>query len=82
MKPNNLTPTQELQNFITAANWPKALSRARRFFFGIPPDDMRNIEIAADCLNGKTSFYQSMGIDTNAAIGKAKAFIISKYALQ
>lgn len=71
---------QKIKEYIQSENWKKAFSTSRKFFFGIPKEDMRNIEIAADCLNGKTDFYEKLGVDCNDALEKAKIFLISKYA--
>jgi hypothetical protein len=53
---------------------------ARKFFFGISKDEMRSIEIAADCLNGKQSIYVSFGIDCDHEIKRAKEILKEKYA--
>ena len=70
----------KIKNYIENQNWSKAFSTARKFLFGIDKSDMRNIEIAADCLNGKTDFYEKLGVDCNDALEKAKTFLKNKYA--
>lgn len=68
-----------IATLISQNNWKKAFSLSRKYFFGIPKDEMRNIEIASDCLNNKQSFYIALGIDTNEITEKAKAFLITKF---
>jgi len=71
---------QKIKDHILSENWKRAFSMARKFFFGVSKDEMRSIEIAADCLNGKQSIYVSFGIDCDHEIKRAKEILKEKYA--
>ena len=59
----------------------ESLSIFRTFRIGFTREEKRTLEIASDCLNGRSSFYQQLGIDMNSEISKSKEIILSKYHL-
>jgi len=69
-----------IKEYIKNNNWGKAFSTARKFFFGLTKDELKEIEIAADYLNGHGSFYKSVGIDCIKSVEAAKNILITKYA--
>lgn len=71
-----------LKAALEREDWKKAFSIARKFFFGIPADLKRSVEIGADVLNGKESFYKSVGVDTSAELEKAKKGLRELYLAQ
>ena len=70
---------KKVQDYIKAENWKKAFSTARKFFFGLSKDELRDIEIASDYLNGKELFYKALGIDCEFHFNNAKSILIKKY---
>lgn len=71
---------EKIKAYILKEDWKKTFSMARKFFFGLSKDELRSIEIASDCLNGKGSVYISFGIDCQSEINKAKGILKIKYA--
>lgn len=63
---------EQLKAALEKEDYKKAFSIARKFFFGIPEELKRSVEIGADVLQGKESFYKSLGVDTQAELEKAK----------
>ena len=61
----------EIKTALESKNYKRAFSIARGFFFGISDDLKRSIEIAADSLAGRDSFYKSLKIDVEAEKQKA-----------
>ena len=59
----------------------EALAIFKTFRIGFSKQEIRTLEIASDCLNGRQMFYKQIGIDTDAEIDKSKSLIISKYNL-
>lgn len=59
----------------------EALAIISKFRIGFSADEKRTIEIAHECLSGNASFYESIGIDTDEYISKAKDIVCMKYCL-
>lgn len=76
----NTTKYQAVQTAIKAGDYKKALGIARKFFFGFTEEEKRCIEIAADVMNGKGSFYTSIGVQTDEMTERAKEILRAKYA--
>lgn len=57
----------------------ESLSIFKTFRIGFTPQQRRTLEIACDCLNGRLSFYQQLGVDVNMEILKSKSIIQLKY---
>lgn len=53
----------------------------KTFRIGFTREEKRTLEIASDCLNGRSLFYQQLGIDTENIILSSKSIIQSKYSL-
>lgn len=58
----------------------EALSIFKTFRLGFSKEEKRILEIACDCLNGRSSFYAKLGIETNSVINKSKEIIQQKYS--
>ena len=72
---------QSIQAAILADDFKKAFGIARKFFFGFTSEEKRCIEIAADALNGRASFYATLGVDVGIEVEAAKALLRSKYVI-
>lgn len=57
----------------------EALSIFKTFKIGFTKEEKRTLEIASDCLNGRSSFYQQLGVDVDIEINKSLGIIKSKY---
>ena len=57
----------------------EALSIFKTFRIGFTKEEKRTLEIASDCLNGRSSFYQQLGIDVDMEISRSKSIIPLKY---
>ena len=57
----------------------KSLLAAGAFQKAFTKDEKRSIEIAYESLLGRDKFYQSIGIDTNKEIEKARQLLSDKY---
>lgn len=64
---------------MQANDFKKAFGIARKFFFGLTPDERKCIEIAADSLSGRSAFYATIGVDVEATILGAKNVLVSKW---
>ena len=73
-----VTKTEIAKKHFLEGDLKGCLRYFKTFKLGISREDKRAIEIAFECLAGKTSFYQSLGIDTNSMVEASKE-IISKY---
>lgn len=71
--------TEIAVNLLRAGNFIKALSIIKTFRLGFTKDEKRSIEIAYESLLGRDKFYQSIGIDTNKEIEKARQLLSDKY---
>lgn len=59
----------------------ESLSIFKTFRMGFASQQRRTLEIACDCLNGRLSFYQQLGVDVNMEILRSKSIIQSKYGV-
>lgn len=50
----------------------EALAIFKTFHIGFTKDEKRTIEIASDCLNGRSSFYTQLGIDAITYLTEVK----------
>jgi len=73
-----VTKTEIAKKHFLEGDLKSCLRYFKTFKLGISREDKRAIEIAFECLAGKTCFYQSLGIDTSSMVEKA-VVIISKY---
>lgn len=59
----------------------EALNMFKTFRIGFNENEKRTIEIASDCLNGCSMFYQQIGFNVDNEIAKSIKIIESKYKL-
>lgn len=59
----------------------EALAIFKNFRIGFTKEEKRTLEIASDCLNGRSSFYRQLGIDVDTMVDKSKMIIRLKYSL-
>lgn len=59
----------------------EAFNIFKLFKLGFNNKEKRTIEIASDCLNGRSSFYRQIGIDVENEVRKAKEIIMIKYKI-
>lgn len=59
----------------------ESLAIFKTFRIGFTREEKRILEIASDCLNGRSSFYRQLGVDVENTIRSSKSIIQSKYLL-
>ena len=59
----------------------EALAIFKTFRISFTKDEKRTIEIASECLNGRSLFYEQLGVDVENTILSSKSIIRSKYSL-
>ena len=59
----------------------ESLAIFKTFRIGFTREEKRTLEIASDCLNGRSLFYQQLGVDIKKTISSSKSIIQSKYSL-
>ena len=59
----------------------ESLAIFKTFRIGFTREEKRTLEIASDCLNGRSSFYNQLGVDVENTILSSKSIIQSKYSL-
>ena len=73
------TKVDKVKSLLAKGAFQKALAIVRTFRVGFTKDEKRSIEIAYESLLGRDKFYQSIGIDTNKEIEKARQLLSDKY---
>lgn len=73
------TKVDKVKSLLAKGAFQKALAIVRTFRIGFTKDEKRSIEIAYESLVGRDKFYQSIGIDTNKEIEKARQLLSDKY---
>lgn len=73
------TKVDKVKSLLAAGAFQKALTIVKTFRIGFTKDEKRSIEIAYESLLGRDKFYQSIGIDTNKEIEKARQLLSDKY---
>ena len=73
------TKVDKVKALLAAGAFQKALTIVKTFRIGFTKDEKRSIEIAYESLLGRDKFYQSIGIDTNKEIEKARQLLSDKY---
>lgn len=66
---------QQVIEAVQSENWKRALSISKNFKRDFNEDQLRSIQIGADCINGNSLLYSQMGIDTIAELNKAKQIL-------
>lgn len=59
----------------------EALSIFKTFRIGFTREEKRILEIASDCLNGRSSFYKQLGIDTETIVSQSVSILHNKYSV-
>lgn len=73
------TKVDKVKSLLAAGAFQKALTIVKTFRIGFTKEEKRSIEIAYESLLGRDKFYQSIGIDTNKEIEKARQILSDKY---
>lgn len=73
------TKTAKAKEYLRQGMFEKALSIICRFRLGFTKEEKRILLIAHESLSGHSSFYKSIGIDTNLYISKAREIVNNKY---
>lgn len=76
---NLYTKTDRAKALLKSGYFKEALSIIKTFKLGFTKAEKRSIEIAYESLLGRDKFYQSIGIDTNKEIEKARQLLSDKY---
>lgn len=76
MKP---TATSRALQMFRSGDFRGAFSLFSGFRVGFTREETRTLQIASESLNGLGGFYQSIGIDTEREVGRAKEIIETKY---
>lgn len=79
--PDMETKTQKAIALLANGEVKEAMKMFRSFRLGWSKDEKRTIDIACECLCGRTSFYCSLGIDCEKMIVKAVAILSAKYGI-
>ncbi len=73
------TKTQKACSLLRRGDVKEALKIFRTFRLGWSKDEKRKIDIACECLCGKSDFYSSLGIDCRQAVDEAVNVLKEKY---
>lgn len=73
------TKTQKACSFLKRGEVKEALKIFRSFRQGWSKDEKRLVDIACECLCGKSEFYSSIGIDCSQVVDEAVAVLRSKF---
>ena len=75
------TKTEQAVNLFKLGFFKEAVSIFKTFRIGFTKDEKRVLEIASDCLNGRSLLYKQLGIDTDKMISDCSMMIKAKYKL-
>ena len=76
-----VTKTSQAVKMFNQGLLKEALSLFKTFRIGFTKEEKRILEIASDCLNGRSSFYKQIGVDTEKAVSDSQLIIKAKYNL-
>lgn len=76
------TKTERALLMFREGDFRGAFSIFSTFRMGFTREEVRTLQIASESLGGHAEFYQSLGVDTNAEVSKAKEIIRTKYQEQ
>lgn len=71
--------TQQAISLFIQGDLKDAMKMFRSFRLGLTNEEKRSIEIACDCLCGRSSFYISLGIDCDKVINDAMSIVEDKF---
>lgn len=75
------TKTSRALALFNARKLKEAFRIFKTFRGKFSPEEKRTIEIAYECMTGKSAFYSMLGINTEDMVEEAVATIKTKYAL-
>ena len=73
------TKTINALRMFRSGDFRGAFSIFSTFRMGFTREETRTLQIASESLRGHAGFYQSLGVDTNEEVSKAKEIIKNKY---
>lgn len=73
------TKTERALLMFREGDFRGAFSIFSTFRMGFTREEVRTLQIASESLGGYAEFYQSLGVDTNVEVSKAKEIIRTKY---
>lgn len=76
-----MTKSDKAVSLFRSVHIKEALAIFKTFRIGFTKEEIRTIEIASDCFNGRSLFYKQLGVDVENAILSSKSIIRSKYSL-
>lgn len=71
--------TDKALRMFRAGDFRGAFSIFSTFRVGFTGEETRTLQIASESLGGHAGFYQSIGVDTDVEVSKAKEIIRTKY---
>lgn len=74
--------TDKALRMFRAGDFRGAFSIFSTFRAGFTKEETRTLQIASESLGGHAEFYQSLGVDTDDEVSKAKKIIKTKYQEQ
>ena len=75
-----ITKTSKATALFKQGNIKEALAIFKTFHIGFTKEEKRILEIASDCLNGRSSFYKQIGIDTEMVVSQSVSILRNKYS--
>lgn len=79
---SKITKTTRALRMFRSSDFRGAFSLFSTFRVGFTREETRTLEIASQSLGGHAEFYQSLGVDTDDEVCKAKEIIKTKYQEQ
>lgn len=76
------TKTNKAVEYFKQGLLKESLAIFKTFRIGFSKDEKRTLEIASDCLNGRSSFYQQLNVDANYELSRSIEIIQSKYNIK
>ena len=74
------TKTHKALNLFKQGLIKESLVIFKTFRIGFTREEKRILEIASDCLNGRSSFYKQIGIDTEMVVSQSVSILRNKYS--
>lgn len=74
-----MTKTAQAASLAKQGKWKEALRIYKTFRHEFSRDEKRVVEIAYECLAGKSGFYAQLGINAAAIVAQAQQLLTQKY---
>ena len=74
-----MNKTEKAIGYLKAGRLTEALAIFKTFRIGFTKEEHRTIEIAHESHTGHSAFYETLGIDTQFCISKAREIVRNKY---